>query len=88
MSRAVFHVFFGQINPTALRSRYTPKGFLSTSVSTVAPAQAPTRSAARAKGMALFSVGLSKKPPLKWHHRALAAVGRKKRRLMPWAVRC
>lgn len=81
-------LFFGHTIPTAERSKYTPKGLRSTPVSMAVAIQAPARAAARAKGTAAFKVGLSKKPPFQWHHRALAAVGRKKRRLMPWAVRC
>ena len=75
--------FFGHTRPTPESSKYTPKGFLSTSVSRAVAAQAPRSAAARAKGTALLSVGLSRNPLFQWHHRALAAVGRKNRRLMP-----
>ena len=43
--------------------------------------------AATAQGMAARREGLSRQPLRAWHTRALAAVGRKNSRLMPWAVR-
>ena len=63
-------------------SRYTPKGIRRASTSTAVAAQAPASAKSTAAGMAAFSVGLSKKPPLAWQNRAEAAVGRKNRRLM------